>query len=415
LAIEDPTIVSGAEQASTGAALSVERFTKWDDLEAAREEWNAFNERTGGDIYESFEWLRTWWEFYGRKRELDVRVVRSGGEIVAVFRFFRERLWLGGLPVGFVRLVGCDFGMETGGMGVAAGAEDKAVGALRESMGDDWDVIHLGPIGGFAEVRPALVAAFEKHFQGADVRFSENVRPHPIFDAKGSMEEFLKQVEKHQRQDMLRLEKLLGKAHKVEHRVRETKAEVLEALPGFFESHDRMWQARGMRGYFNEWPKAKEFHRRLVERLPEGSAVMCELLADGAVVAQQFCHRSGDTLHWFQPARDESAEWKRLGVGNIGFLRMVEWAISRGIRTIDSGGAPIDYKVRLGARVEGKRLVTITRCGLWTHVRVGMFRAGAWLFGKAYGNLWYLRIAPRVGMGRGAYWAPWIKSRMPWA
>jgi len=390
----------------------VETFARWEDLERLRAEWDTFNDQCGGDVFGSFQWCRTWWEFYGKGRELDVRVVRRGADLVAIFRFFREKQWLAGLPVRFVRLVGCDFGVEAGRIAIAPSAEDEAVRALAESMGKDWDVIHLGPFGGFVDIKPEFVTAFEKHLPGTDVRFYDNVSPHAVFDLPGSFEEFLKQAEKRQRSEILRSARLLAKSHKVEHRVRATKEELEEALPGFFESHERLWREKGLRGYFNEWPDAKAFHGRLVEVLPDGKVFMSELSADGAAVAQHYGFRSRDIVHSFQPTRQETPEWKKLGVGNIGFFRMVEHAIASGAKMVDAGGPPIDYKLKLGGRLAPKWLLTITGRSTGVKARLRAWKGAAWLLDKAYGSLWYRRVAPRIGMTGSPFSRTWVRSRL---
>lgn len=394
-----------------GENSGVKVFTRWEDAAGIRDKWNALSD-SDGDIYGSYEWCRNWWEFYGKGRELDLRVTTKGDEVTGVFRFFRETQRLGGLPVRLVRLVGCDFGVETGALAVRAGREDEAVGGMSRSIDRDWDMIHMGPFCGFVKKNADLVAAFERHFGDADVRCYENVRPHAVFDLPGSFDEFLRQVDKHQKNDILRLERLLNKGHQVEHRVLYSGDAIASAMPGFFESHTKLWRDKGLRGYFNEWPESKEFHLGVARSLPEGRVFMAELTADGAAVAQQYGFRSRDIVHWFQPTRDDGPEWRRLGVGNIGFLKLAEHAIAAGAKMMDGGGAPIDYKLKLGGRLAPKWLLTITKRGAGTRARIRAWRSAAWLFNKAYGSVWYRRVAPRIGMTGSPFSRTWIKSRV---
>ena len=48
----------------------------FEEIEHVAQTWDDCVERNGGDIYSTFDWCRTWWEFYGRGRRLLVYLVR---------------------------------------------------------------------------------------------------------------------------------------------------------------------------------------------------------------------------------------------------------------------------------------------------------------------------------------------------
>jgi CelD/BcsL family acetyltransferase involved in cellulose biosynthesis len=258
-----------------------------------------------------------------------------------------------------------------------------------------------------------ITDALRKHFAEADVRCQADAGPTVLLDVPGSVEEYLKSLGKEKRRHVNRAQKELTKAHRTGFRLRQTHEEMAEVMERFFEAHEVFWRKRGLRGYFNEWPKAKEFHRRLVERLaPGGRAFMAELVADDAVVARTYGYRSGGIIHSMQTTREDGREWESMGVGHIIFLRMVEHAIAAGVKTVDRGGRPIAYKLEMGGRLAPMKLVTITRRGKGTAARLTLFRAAAWVLDKAYDGLWYRRIAPRIGMTGKPYWDVWVRSRI---
>ena len=396
--------------------VRVGTFTRWDDLEGHAAAWDALGELASGDIYGSFDWSRTWWEFYGGGRRLDVKLVWKGDELIAVWRLFHETHWLGGLPVRFVRLVGSDFGFTAGGVFIKPGAEDEAVKALAEALRqsrEDWDVLHFGTFRGTVEIGRELVEAFGRHFPEADVSYDGEAGPYVVFDMPATFDEYLQKVSKGRKTTILRKARQLAREHRVEHIVREGREELEEAFPLFLESHERLWRGKGSRGYFNEWPDAKAFHARLIEKLsPARRVFMTELKVDGETAARQYCFRFGRKVHWFQPSREESPEYNQMGTGNISLFRLFEHAIATGATAVDGGGRPIDYKLELGGRLTSLKVLTVTRRGAWPAARLLLFKAGAWALNAAYAGLWYRRIAPRLAATGKPYAPAWVRSRM---
>src|SRR5579859_6248405 len=58
--------------------------TSFDGLEVLRDCWDEAVIRLGGSIYMSYDWCRTWWEFYGQGKELRILLFYSGENIVGI-------------------------------------------------------------------------------------------------------------------------------------------------------------------------------------------------------------------------------------------------------------------------------------------------------------------------------------------
>jgi len=134
---------------------------------------------------------------------------------------------------------------------------------------------------------------------------------------------------------------------------------------------------------------------------------------DGAVVAGQYGFRFGRVLHALQPVRDPSERWEKYGLGNLAFAYLVEHAVSSGADMIDRGGAPFEHKLRMGGRLAYEWLVVVRRRGASSRIRVGLFRAAAWILHTVYQRIWYRRLAPLLGVRRRAFRETWIRSRIP--
>ncbi len=99
------------ESASVAAdqQLSVRVLHSFEDAEFFRSAWNDLVLRSGADIYQTFDWCRLWWKYYGVNRQLHIVLCFSGEELVGIIPGFTETLWLGPARLRVAKLVGSDF------------------------------------------------------------------------------------------------------------------------------------------------------------------------------------------------------------------------------------------------------------------------------------------------------------------
>ena len=107
-------------------------------------------ERVGSDLYFTFDWLETWWKYYGSDRQLRCFVVRAGGRVVATLPFCVQTLWIGLLPVKVAKFVGADSTTVVLSPPIEPGREGEVlVHALRKLLVDErCDMASLSPLSG---------------------------------------------------------------------------------------------------------------------------------------------------------------------------------------------------------------------------------------------------------------------------
>ena len=105
------TIVDGGDRTTSGPAdqLRLEVLRSFAEVAPIRDEWDAFVERVGSDVYFTIDWLEAWWKYYGSDRQLRLFLIREQGRMVAVLPFCVEMLWVGpiageGGPIGRLRI-----------------------------------------------------------------------------------------------------------------------------------------------------------------------------------------------------------------------------------------------------------------------------------------------------------------------
>ena len=119
-----------------------------EQLEQYRLTWNALLPQTrGASLFHSFDWLQTYWKFFGAEQQLRVLIVRSEGQPIGIVPLCvqTERYQVGQVRVLTYPL--SDWGMWYGPIGPNPSASlFMAMKHLRETP-RDWDMIDLRWIG----------------------------------------------------------------------------------------------------------------------------------------------------------------------------------------------------------------------------------------------------------------------------
>ena len=76
---ELPKPIAGAAGAVVSPGSLICRvFNSFAELDHLRPAWDQACLRAGGSVYMTYDWVRVWWEFYGRGAELRLFVFFAG-------------------------------------------------------------------------------------------------------------------------------------------------------------------------------------------------------------------------------------------------------------------------------------------------------------------------------------------------
>src|ERR1039457_352731 len=89
-----------------GESLKCTQETSFEALQHLRGHWDDAVIRLGGSIYMSYDWARTWWEFYGAGKELRIFLFTSADRVVGILPLYIDSLGWGPLRFRVARLVG---------------------------------------------------------------------------------------------------------------------------------------------------------------------------------------------------------------------------------------------------------------------------------------------------------------------
>ena len=387
----------------------------FEELPISRTEWDAAVLRLCGNIYMTYDWVQTWWRFYGGKDRLRLFIFWQAGEIVGLFPIYLARVGLWPWRLVVARLVGANIPPKVFEPplkpGCALACLEKAVHHL--VYNDDCGLVSFGPVS--AEYTPfqEVAASWRQPYAGIDLhRRCSGV--HSVFKLPERVEDYLNSLGRNEQKNRRKYElRLLAKEHSVRVEVLSGPVPQLEtAFEEFAAMHTRQWQAEGMPGHFAAWPDGLDYNRSLVTTLaPLGRVRLLRIWTDDQVVVGQYAFVWGKRWFWELPARAIGPSWDRFSLGPTGVVVMIGEAIKEGIERIEGGSGHYDYKVRLKAVEHPVWVYQFTAPGLVSLIRRKSALVLQAVLRLGYHKLWYRRIQPRLpATFRRPQWRLWLRN-----
>lgn len=372
-------------------------------LESLRQTWDEAVNRLKGSIYMTYDWSRTWWDFYGGTKDLRIFLFYSGESIVGIVPLYIDRLGFGPLRLSVARLVGANIPPKVFDPPIhqdfAGMVLEKIVEHLFEN--ESCDVLSLGPI----SEQYAPTAALEKAALARNGRVSQGV--HTIFWLPDTMEQYFDSLSKNERKNRRKYQlRTLKKEYDTKVEVLSEPEEVEQEFEAFVRQHTAHWNAQGRPGHFKAWPQATEYNRALVKALGGlGRTRFVKISADGQVIANQYAFAFGDSYVWELPARAVGEQWERFSLGPTGIVTMIEAAINEGKRRLEGGLAHYEYKLRLNATEYATKTFRLVCNQAGSRLRYRFFAGLRSLLELGYHKLWYRRLRSHLPIIR--YWPQW--------
>lgn len=331
-------------------ALAVQVIEEVRGLDALQPEWDALLERSDASVFQSFEWLRTWWRHFGERRggaRLHVVAVRDAGALVGLAPLWisRERL-LGVVPFRRLLFVGH---RDTDYLDVLAarGLEARCAEAIAAHLAAHrhlFDVAILEETSDRSRSGPLLAAALAR--QGFRVRRGLD-SPCPRTALGKTWEETVARFGQSDRREIRRRLRNIQKEHRVELEVVAAGPDVAPAMREFVEMHQERWARDGWWGAFAD-PAQADFQCDVAERLAgRGWLFLAFLRVDGRRFAVNYGFSYADAVSVYLPgAREASPALARHSPGRVLHALSMQWAIERGRAVYDfmRGAEPYKYE-----------------------------------------------------------------------
>lgn len=390
---------------------TISTFSKFPDAEGFKNQWDQLVEDTDAGMFMTYEWIQTWWKYYGNSRTLSIHVVSKNGKWVAVLPYFQERFCLGPIRFRIVKLMGSDFMPITIKPAISYTHIEPAVNLSLTRLTRDlnYDLIHLGPLSGDYNDVMSLFSAVKKWSKSERLpRLQKRgVQTYYYFspDLEGQLAALSKQERKKIRRGYRDLKRLglevRSKPATISNRQ--------DLMKDFIRMHQRKWSTEGRAGHFVAWPHSSLFHEEISRKSAEnGSLRLLAIKLNDRIIGYKYVYRSGTTYYAFLDAREDIPESKNVNFYKIAYFELVKKGIREGVNKIDSMRGSYQHKLSLG----GRQLPTHD---IFFHARgVSIFkaylvRAFAWILNLAYYKIYRSRVAPKLGLGKKSFNTLWMK------
>ena len=393
--------------------LEVRVEKSFSGLEPLREQWDTAAASLGGSIYMSFDWTRTWWEFYGAGKELRLFLFFLNGTLAGVVPLYIDRIGLRPLQLAVARLVGANIPPKAFNPPIHADLADQIFRAILRQLfeSDHCDIFSFGPVS--EEHAPATVlesvARRQRHIVGEPQVLFEGVQS--VFSLPKNLDEFFEAMDKDERKKRKYELRVLRRDPTVTEDVITDPERLDEEFDSFARLHAQQWRGRGKLGHFGSWPHALEYNRALVWSMARlGRVRFVRILAGSEMICSQYAFSFGSAYFWELPARLIDQKWQRFSLGPAGFFALVDAATKEGKTRVEGGLAHYDYKQKLNATEYRTRTIRVLGCLPGTRLRSALFLALRFCLLRLYLKIWYSRISPRLPPAlRAPLWPFWLR------
>ena len=393
--------------------LRVRVEADFSSLEDLRELWDQTVAELGGSIYMSYDWNKTWWEFYGANKQLRVFLFYDDLKLVGIVPIYIDSIGFQPLKFSVARLVGANIPPKAFNPAIHLDWAESIFDFILKQLLEQnrCDLISIGPVRETCE--------FLQHFERAALKGRslcvqvrrDRVGVDTVFHLPKTMEQFFDAMDKAERKKRKYEMRLLAKEEAIARDVVQANEDVEAEFERFAALHAFQWSDKGKLGHFGSWPRGLQYNLALVRAMARlGRVRFVRILAGGEVISSQFGFVFGQTWFWELPARLMDKKWNRYSLGTTGFFSLAEEAIKEGKTCIEGGIAHYDYKQKLGGTEYGLDVLRVVSKRSASKVRTLLY---GWLrkcLQIAYYKIWYARVSPRLPAAlRGPIWSFYLR------
>lgn len=326
---------------------SIETVRTPAEFDALEREWSDLVEAAHVSVFQSYEWLRTWWTHFGAGRSLWIQVFKHRGEIVGIGPLFAQREKLLGVPVAtHIQFIGCGLSDYTD-MIIRPGYEQSVLESFARhltTIPKDWDILDFEDINE-SSVAARLLPVILRN-QHIDVyQYRGNVCPYVTLPEKA--EDLLKELGATSRYNFRRKFRNLESQFKTEVKLFRRPEDGLEqAVKEFSFIHGERWKSLGFPSAFDDASHIA-FHVEIAKKFAARDWLrMIFLHADGVPVAVTFCFNYRQRIYMYQSNAHGSDAVMKCSPGFlVRSIAMVE-GIAERMRVFDFLRGEEDYKYR---------------------------------------------------------------------
>lgn len=330
-------------------SLKTEVISDVSEFDSLREEWTDLFLRNGLHLFDSFEWRRTWWKYFGEtnpKASLHIILVRDNKKLVGIAPLFLEKVRVVGIfsvkKLSFIAQVTSDYLDVV----VEKGMEDICFAAFAGTIASArprCDVVHLADI----TERSATSSMFEKALEEQSFHGQRFVNDFcPRTRLHGSWDKTLEAFAGNHRKEVRRRIRNLSNNFVVNFSVADNATTVGEEMDQLVDLHQSQWNDAGQVGIFID-PRIAKFHKEVARLFyARGWLYLASLRIDGrlAAINYGFIFRNEMAIYISGCITDDDA--RKFSIGRVLTGHCMAEASNSGLQTYDfmRGTEPYKYE-----------------------------------------------------------------------
>jgi CelD/BcsL family acetyltransferase involved in cellulose biosynthesis len=333
------------------SVLSVHICSTLDELEQFREQWNRLlGANPTASIFQTPEWLVSWWQAYGRNRSFLALVFENSlGDAVGIIPFYSDQTSFLGFTLRTLRMVGAGSGDSDGLNIIAApGYESNCAKAFVAwfTSQKQWQLCRLETLPEHSLAVESLV----REIQRSGMSIDSTLTPNFIIDLPPTWQQYLGSLEPSFRPLLTRYPKRLQSRFTVKFLRCEDVDNLNAQLQTLFDLHQMRWTGKGEIGAFAGNERRDFYYRMATAFLQRSWLEFWQLELNGERVGAQFCFRYKDTVSLLQEGFHPKYAAEKIGYALKAHL--LEEMIRTGAKRYDFLGGADPYKSKFGAHQE---------------------------------------------------------------
>ncbi|MGM0588479.1 MAG: GNAT family N-acetyltransferase [Bacteroidota bacterium] len=335
------------------------------EFENIKPQWESLNEQAHTYIYQTYEWNRIWWEFFGEGKELYIVLVYQQHRLVGILPLFKDVVRLAGVKIyTCLRFIGSSVtqpkGEELKGlmpysdyldMIVSPGSEQQVCCELMDhfkSQTVEFDQIKLEEIPEQSPLLKYCLSSLGKTSYQYNVRRSS---VSPIIKLEPTWDDYLKSLSKRSRYHARRFVKF---AHDASCQIFDlesatTEEEMLETFDQLVRLHQKKWNDMGHPGSFAE-QRMYNFTQSIIRAFHKKGWVIIKKVRPvhdaGDCVAVDLLFKYKNRYYLVHRGMDDQTRYNKWSPGNVLLNTSLEEATNEHIDVFDFLRGAEDFKFR---------------------------------------------------------------------
>jgi len=325
--------------------VKIDIITTNDEFENIKEEWDDLLVRSGGNIFQTWEWQWTWWKHYSKGKRLFILIGREGG-VVGIAPFYLSKSHFG-LPVKVLSFLGTG-PSDYGGIIVLPKRKEEFIKralSYISSFSNAWDIIDMQQLPENSSCTRFPEGLFKEDGFRYLKLFQDSL---PALLLPSTWDEFTSRLSKKFRYNLGYYSRSIRKAHEVDiYSLSEGIKDISCEMNIFFDLHQKRWRAKKLPGLF--WSKRyRDFHLDVADRFcKKGWLALYFLKLDGEVAASLYGFKYNNCFYYYLGGFNP--QWNHLSVGTILTGEVIHDSISEKLSYFDFLRGDEDYKFKWGA------------------------------------------------------------------